>query len=101
VFSEYYTYESLFAPLDPEPAADGPVIDAEAFASLGLEPDAPWQDVVTTYRRLAKEHHPDRLAGASPEELDQANERLRDVNFAYARLRALFREGDLGDTAAG
>jgi hypothetical protein len=98
-FAEYYTYESLFAAEEVEQPASGPTVDAEAFESLGLEPDAPWQDVVTTYRRLAKEHHPDRLADATPEELDQANERLRDLNFAYARLRALFRQGGLDDTA--
>jgi hypothetical protein len=89
-FTEYYTYESLFT-APPEAVETVQVIDEAAFETLGLDADASWNDVVTTYRQIVKQIHPDRLVGASPEELDAANERLSAINFAYSRLNALFR----------
>jgi hypothetical protein len=89
-FTEYYTYESLFT-APPEDDESVEIIDEAAFATLGLEADADWEQVVTTYRRLVKQVHPDRLVDATPEELDGANARLSDINLAYSRLTALFR----------
>jgi hypothetical protein len=89
-FTEYYTYESLFT-APPETVETVQLIDEAAFQTLGLEADADWVQVVTTYRRLVKQVHPDRLVGATAEELDEANARLSDINLAYSRLTALFR----------
>ncbi len=102
-FTEYYTYESLFT-APPEVADTVQVIDEAAFEVLGLDVDADWDEVVTAYRRIVKQIHPDRLVGASAEELDAANLRLSDVNFAYSRLTALFRlvaGGNEADPADG
>lgn len=52
------------------------------FAVLGLEPDAPPEEVARAYRRLAKQWHPDR------HHHDPAAERrMAEINAAYAQLR--------------
>jgi hypothetical protein len=89
-FTEYYTYESLFT-APPESGETVELIDEAAFEMLGLEADADWEQVVTAYRRIVKQIHPDRLVDATAEEVDAANQRLSDVNLAYSRLTALFR----------
>lgn len=54
--------------------------DASAFAALGLEPDADDAEIEQAYRRLIKEHHPDREGGNS--------ERASQINRAYSELRS-------------
>lgn len=54
--------------------------DASAYAVLGLEPGADSSAVEQAYRRLIKEHHPDRDGG------DAA--RAAELNRAYRELRA-------------
>jgi hypothetical protein len=57
--------------------------DGSAFAVLGLEPDADSSEIERAYRRLIKQHHPDREGG------DAA--RAAEINRAYGELR-----GELG-----
>lgn len=49
---------------------------------LGVSPTATPEDVAATYRRLAKEWHPDRGGGAA------AEARMAEINAAYDLLRA-------------
>jgi curved DNA-binding protein CbpA len=60
--------------------------DASAFAALGLEPDADSAAIERAYKRLIKEHHPDREGGDAS--------RAAEINRAYRELR---RERDLKD----
>ena len=53
--------------------------EASAYAALGLEPGADATAVEQAYRRLIKEHHPDR-AGGDPG-------RAAEINRAYRELR--------------
>lgn len=53
---------------------------ASAFAALGLEPGADRAAVEQAYRRLIKQHHPDRSGGDS--------DRAAEINRAYAELRS-------------
>lgn len=67
---------------------------ADAYAILGLGPEASAIDIKRRYRALVRENHPDlHLAEGMPEELiDLANERLAKINAAYdeiARERGL------------
>ena len=39
------------------------------------------------YRRLMAQYHPDRMAGAAPELLEQAQKRAAEINRAYDRIR--------------
>jgi len=59
----------------------------EAYAVLGLERDASDAEVDLAYRRLMAQYHPDRMAGAAPELLEQAQRRAAEINRAYDRIR--------------
>lgn len=60
----------------------------DPYAVLGLSREASDRDVKTAYRRLIGQHHPDKL-GDVPEELKRrAEERAREINIAYEKIRA-------------
>lgn len=63
--------------------------ELDPYAVLGVEPGADDGEVKSTYRRLVREHHPDRLiAEGMPEEfVEVANQRLAAINTAYDRIR--------------
>ena len=54
--------------------------DASAYAALGLQPGADSADIERAYKRLIKEHHPDREGGDA--------RRAAEINRAYRELRA-------------
>jgi hypothetical protein len=60
--------------------------DASAYAALGLDPGADSATIEQAYKKLIKQHHPDREGG------DAA--RAAEINRAYEQLRA---ERDLTD----
>ncbi|NUR44942.1 MAG: J domain-containing protein [Sphingomonas sp.] len=55
--------------------------DASAYAALGLEPDADDAEIERAYKRLIKEHHPDREGGDAT--------RAAEINRAYRELRSV------------
>lgn len=56
---------------------------------LGVSADAPVEEIKAAYRRLVREHHPDRLIGLGmPEEAIRiATDRLATITQAYQRLK--------------
>src|SRR3954452_19752354 len=54
--------------------------DASAYAALGLGPDADSAEIERAYKRLIKEHHPDRAGGDA--------RRAAELNRAYRELRS-------------
>ncbi len=66
----------------------GPTLD-DAYAALGVSPDAGDAEVKRAYRRLMSQHHPDRLvARGLPEEMiKMANEKTAEIKAAYERIR--------------
>lgn len=60
----------------------------DAYAVLGLTRRASDDEIRKAYRRLVREHHPDRLvAKGMPEELiEHANKTLATINVAYDRI---------------
>ena len=60
----------------------------DAYAVLGLARSASNDDIKQTYRKLVREHHPDRLVakGLPPEFVEQANRTLAAINAAYDRI---------------
>jgi hypothetical protein len=54
--------------------------DASAYAALGLEPGADGADIEQAYKKLIKQHHPDREGGDVV--------RAVEINRAYRELRA-------------
>jgi DnaJ like chaperone protein len=60
----------------------------DAYAVLGLSPSASAEEIRQTYRRLVREHHPDRLVakGMPAEMVEQANRTLAAINAAHDRI---------------
>ena len=59
----------------------------DPYAVLGLEPSASAGEIKRAYRKLMSRHHPDKL-GDVPEELKRrAEDRAREINAAYEKIR--------------
>lgn len=58
-----------------------PRFDRDYYRILGVDPDAPEDEIRKAYRRLALEWHPDRNAGSPA-----AGERFKEISEAYAVL---------------
>lgn len=59
----------------------------DPYAVLGLTRDAHEREIKRAYRKLISQHHPDKL-GDVPDELKRrAEERAREINAAYERIR--------------
>src|SRR4051794_1165936 len=54
--------------------------DASAYTVLGLEPDADAAAIEQAYKRLIKQHHPDREGGDA--------DRAAEINRAYRDIRS-------------
>lgn len=66
----------------------GALPEQDPYRVLGLSQDVSDATVKSTYRRLIREHHPDRLiAQGLPEEfVRQANDKMAAINAAYDRI---------------
>jgi DnaJ like chaperone protein len=59
----------------------------DPYAVLGVTRDAHEREIKRAYRKLISQHHPDKL-GDVPDELKRrAEERAREINAAYERIR--------------
>ena len=63
---------------------------ADAYAALGVNPDAAAADIKRAYRKLMSQNHPDKLASRGlPESMRPvAEERSREINSAYDMIKA-------------
>lgn len=92
----YWTADAVFAEgrrvADNEvPSRPNPWRVQELLDVLDLRDDATPADVNRAYRQLAKQHHPDRYADADDDVRRFHEERMADINLAYATLRQLER----------
>src|SRR5215211_2839151 len=71
-------------PDEPQPVELGPT---RAHQVLGVPLGASRQEISQAYRKLAFMHHPDRVAGMGPEAMEYSEERMKEINAAYAELR--------------
>ena len=70
---------------DARPASHATTVDA--YAVLGLQRTASDSEIKHAYRKLISQHHPDKL-GDVPDELKRrAEERAREINTAYEKIR--------------
>jgi DnaJ like chaperone protein len=69
-----------------QPAADRL---ADAYAALGVSPDATPAEIKRAYRKLISQNHPDKLAARGlPESMRAvAEERSREINAAYDLIK--------------
>jgi cell division septum initiation protein DivIVA len=68
----------------------------EAYKTLGLAYGAPFDAAKAAYKRLLKEHHPDKH-GSSPESQKKATEKSARINDAWRILETWHETGTLGD----
>jgi DnaJ like chaperone protein len=69
----------------PPPAS---AMRVDAYAVLGIDRGANEREIKRAYRKLMSQHHPDKL-GDVPDELKRrAEERAREINAAYERIKA-------------
>ena len=75
-----------------------PVVPASpALEVLGLRAGASKAEVAAAYKKLARAHHPDKVANESREIREKSEQRMKEINAAYSLLR---RSGNgLGDGA--
>ena len=59
-----------------------------ALGALQLELGVSFEEISAAYRRLAKLYHPDRVAHLAPELRRVADERMKEINRAFAILKA-------------
>jgi DnaJ-domain-containing protein 1 len=71
-------------PEEPQPVELGPT---RAHQVLGVPLGASRQEISQAYRKLAFMHHPDRVAGIGLEAREYSEERMKELNAAYAELR--------------
>ena len=83
-FADYFTAASLYRST-PAAARQSPLEDP--YAILGLPETASWDEITAMHRRLAKEHHPDRLSAATDEQRVAGEAYMRELNIAYMELR--------------
>jgi DnaJ-domain-containing protein 1 len=102
-FARRFPTETLFSPTVEEPSdpdsgagedrsrtkGDYYYDPDDAWAVLGVQPGASWEQIASAHRRLAMKHHPDRLLNETPERRTESEAIMRDVNVAYTVLRRL------------
>ena len=71
---------------EPEPEPEPPPPD-DPYVVLKVQPSASWDDIVTSYRRLARMWHPDGLQNPVPGERELCDDMIRRLNIAYTELR--------------
>jgi DnaJ like chaperone protein len=73
----------------PEGSADAARLQ-QAYATLGVSPDASNDEIKKAYRRLMNRIHPDKIASENPGEgaVAEAQKRTREVRSAYEMLKA-------------
>ena len=59
---------------------------------LGIEGDVTRHSIISTYRRLAVQHHPDRFYGQSTEVQEESAARFIEITRAYEALLAIYRD---------
>lgn len=70
-----------------QPPAVNRNLTREAADLLGVDVSAPPEIIKRAYRRQLSRHHPDKLIGASAQELASAGERVHAIQQAYERLK--------------
>ena len=81
-YQEQRRQESSHA--SPRPTLDPKL--SNAFATLGLSPLAPWDQINAAHKSLLKKHHPDRHGG-NETLMKQATLQSQQINEAYQTLK--------------
>ena len=64
---------------------------ASAYATLGLQKGASMGEISAAYKRLARAHHPDKVANLPEEDREDSERQMKEINAAYTELKRLRR----------
>ena len=74
---------------------------ATARKVLGVAKGASAEEIIAAYRELARTHHPDKVANLEPEVREYSEQRMKEINSAYADLKRQWSEPATEETRAG
>src|SRR5215208_174449 len=60
---------------------------ATARRALGVSKGAGVEEISAAYRKLARTHHPDKVANLEPEVREYSEQRMKEINAAYAEFK--------------
>ncbi len=75
-------------------STDAPAeVDERHAATLGVPPDAPWDEIRRAYRSAMARSHPDKVAGLSAAIREAAEAEAKRLNEAYEHFRGRYAHG--------
>ncbi|MDR1988238.1 MAG: DnaJ domain-containing protein [Candidatus Peribacteria bacterium] len=54
---------------------------------MGVGRNASFEEIRKAYRELANKYHPDKVSHLAPEFQEMANEKLKEINWAWGEAR--------------
>ena len=72
---------------EASPAAEAGATIASAYATLGVGRGASRDQIGAAYRKLARAHHPDKVANESSRVREESERRMKEINAAYSLLK--------------
>ncbi len=74
---------------------------ATARRALGVSRGAGVEEISAAYRKLARTHHPDKVANLEPEVREYSEQRMKEINAAYSELKRQRNDQTTEDTRVG
>ena len=72
---------------EASPAAEAGAAIASAYATLGVGRGASRAQIGAAYRKLARAHHPDKVANEPSRVREESERRMKEINAAYSLLK--------------
>ncbi len=83
------------------PSTEEEKAEAAAREVLGVADGASMGEITTAYRKLALTYHPDKVAHLAPEVREFADQKMKEINAAYAQLKRQVRVHPTAFSAGG
>jgi hypothetical protein len=74
---------------------------ATARRALGVSKGAGVEEISAAYRKLARTHHPDKVANLEPEVREYSEQRMKEINAAYSELKRQWNDPATEGTRVG
>lgn len=65
-------------------------LEQQYYETLGLQPDATFEEIKKAYRKLSMTYHPDKVGHLGEEFRGVAEEKMKDINAAYQYFKKKF-----------
>jgi hypothetical protein len=74
---------------------------ATARRALGVSKGAGVEEISAAYRKLARTHHPDKVANLEPEVREYSEQRMKEINAAYSEIKRQWHDQDTEGARVG